>query len=320
MSPLVITHSTSMNGSDGTVGVSSTTPYTDDGVHNAPVSPIVAMPSAEHSARELGGVFGAKSKEEMEAEEVWSAGMEALMRRSDSDRSRISSPGVPLLSGAATSTSSGRWDDNGEEDDGDDNADDDYEDADDHGKNDEAVHRRRAGVGPAESSPESTLVQTDTESPPKAVAAESPSTATAAALGAALSTAMARGRTGSSGSGQSGSGGDSRSSRYGGRSVDRQKMSTSPPGGRHLDDAAAAESASRFQEHADAKNSSSSSSVSSSGTGTSTSASTASGGNNTGWRDLRDSARAARGGVSLMRPASAVIATRIPSAVEFKRR
>lgn len=92
---------------------------------NAPVSPIVAMPSAECSAWGLGGAFGAKSSAEKEAEDeeegkgeeekeageedsageilrVWSVGSAALLRNDSLDASCCTSGSAP--SGLSTSS------------------------------------------------------------------------------------------------------------------------------------------------------------------------------------------------------------------------
>lgn len=68
------------------------------------MSPIIRMPAEECSARALGGVFGSKSQEEVEAEEVWNLGSVALMRE-DTISPNSTSPraaGVGVGAGAGT--------------------------------------------------------------------------------------------------------------------------------------------------------------------------------------------------------------------------
>lgn len=66
------------------------------------------MPAEEFSARALGGVFGAKSQEEVEAEEVWNQGSLALLR-DDSDsppRASTAAAAPPQSSGSTPTTAS----------------------------------------------------------------------------------------------------------------------------------------------------------------------------------------------------------------------
>ncbi|CAN0103090.1 unnamed protein product [Ectocarpus sp. 12 AP-2014] len=80
----------------------------DLGDGNAPVSPIVRMPAEEFSARSLGGMFGAKSQEEVEAEEVWHRGSTALMREDTISPPAHSSSPQPAAAATASGEATGR--------------------------------------------------------------------------------------------------------------------------------------------------------------------------------------------------------------------